>query len=631
MGKILESIHSPEDLKKLPRCLLYQVAQEIRQEIVQVVSVRGGHLASSLGAVELAIALHYCFDAPKDKILWDVGHQAYAHKILTGRRESFHTLRQRGGISGFLRREESPFDVYDSGHSGTALALSLGIAEARDLKGEDFHVVAVIGDGSLSAGVTFEALNCAGAWGTKLIVVLNDNEMSISKTVGALAGYLTRILTGHWATKVKEDVKRILQEIPGGKRLFRIMKTAEEAIKVFFSPGLLFEELGFKYVGPIDGHNLDHLIDTLNNVKQLNRPVLLHVVTKKGKGYPPAEGDPTSFHGVEGFDLETGTLKKDGITPTYSDVLGHTLVEIAENDPRVVAITAAMPSGTGLLEFSKRFPNRFFDVGIAEQVAVSLGAGLALCGFKPFVAIYSCFLQRAYDQIVEEVSLQKLPVVFCIDRAGIVGEDGETHHGLFDLSYLRSIPNMTVMAPKDEWELRDMLFASAQYDGGPVAIRYPKAKGLGNFFKKRGTFEWGKMELLQEGQRLLILAVGSMVQRALLASEILERETGIRPTVVNMRFIKPFDEAYLRALVEVHQYIMTLEENVLEGGLGSAVLEFMAKEGLFDKKVKCVGIPSRFVEHGPREELLKICGLDVPSLAQEALKLIRDEEKKGKA
>lgn len=622
MGKILERIASPQDLKKLPRSLLYQVAQEIRQEIVRVVSVRGGHLASSLGAVELAIALHYCFDAPRDKILWDVGHQAYAHKILTGRRESFNTLRQKGGLSGFLRREESPFDVYDSGHSGSALALSLGIAEARDLRGEDFHVVAVIGDGSLSAGVTFEALNCAGAWGTKLIVVLNDNEMSISKTVGALSGYLTRILTGHWATKMKEDIKRILQEIPGGKRLFRIMKTTEEAIKAFFSPGLLFEELGFKYIGPIDGHNLDHLIDTLNNVKQLNRPVLLHVVTKKGKGYPPAEGDPTSFHGVEGFDPQTGFLKKDWALPTFSEVFGETLIEIAESDPRVVAITAAMPSGTGLLEFSKRFPNRFFDVGIAEQAAVSLGAGLALCGFKPFVAIYSCFLQRAYDQIVEEVSLQKLPVVFCIDRAGIVGEDGETHHGLFDLSYLRSIPNMTLMAPKDEWELREMLFAALKYDKGPVAIRYPKAKGLGEFFKTKRPFEWVKMEILKEGQKLLILAVGSMVQRAFLASEALEREMGIKPTVVNVRFIKPLDEVSLRALVKDHQVILTLEENVLEGGFGSAVLEFMAKEGFSDKKVKCVGLPSRFIEHGPREELLKMCGLDVQDLVQDMLKLL---------
>lgn len=581
-------------------------------------------MASSLGAVELAIALHYCFDAPRDKILWDVGHQAYAHKILTGRREDFHTLRQKGGLSGFLRREESPFDVYDSGHSGSALALSLGIAESRDLQGEDFHVVAVIGDGSLSAGVTFEALNCAGAWGTKLIVILNDNEMSISKTVGALSGYLTRILTGHWATRVKEDLKRIMQEIPGGKRLFRIMKTTEEALKAFFSPGLLFEELGFKYVGPIDGHNLDHLIDTLNNIKHLNRPVLLHVVTKKGKGYPPAEGDPTSFHGVEGFDIETGSLRRNENALTYSEVFGRTLVEIAQDNPKVVAITAAMPSGTGLLEFSKRFPNRFFDVGIAEQVAVSLGAGLALCGFKPFVVIYSCFLQRAYDQIVEEVSLQKLPVVFCIDRAGLVGEDGETHHGLFDLSYLRSIPNMTLMAPKDEWELREMLFAAVKYDKGPMAIRYPKAKGLGDFFKNREPFEWGKMELLKEGQRFLILAVGSMVQRAVLVSETLERERGIKPTVVNMRFIKPLDEASLRVLIREHQVILTLEENVVEGGFGSAVLEFMAKEGIFDKKVKCVGLPSRFVEHGPREELLEACGLDTQSLVDEALKLLEE-------
>ncbi|RLB02214.1 MAG: 1-deoxy-D-xylulose-5-phosphate synthase [Deltaproteobacteria bacterium] len=621
MEKVLEKMDSPEDLRRLPRELLPQLAQEVREEIIRVVSERGGHLAPSLGAVELTIALHYCFDTPRDKILWDVGHQAYAHKILTGRRDRFRTLRQRGGISGFPRRAESPYDVYDSGHSGGALPVALGMAEAKALRGEDFRVVAVIGDGTLTTGVAFEAMNCAGAWKSDLIVVLNDNEMSISKSVGALSAYLNRIMTGQWVTRFREDLKRLLHEVPGGRRLFRLMKYAEEALKGVFTPGLLFEELGFKYVGPLDGHNLYHLIETLENVKRLKGPVLLHVITKKGKGYPPAEEDPTLFHGVGKFDRSSGTFPGSGGPPTYTEVFGRTLLELASKDERIVAITAAMPLGTGLAEFAKRFPDRFFDVGIAEQAAVSLAAGLALEGLRPVVAIYSTFLQRAYDQIVQEVALQRLPVLFAVDRGGIVGEDGPTHHGLFDLSYLRSVPGMTVMAPKDEGELRQMLWTALGREDGPVALRYPRSRGVGVPLEgEPQPLEWGKGEVLREGSRLLILAIGSMVYPALEAAELLASQ-GLSPTVVNARFVKPLDEALVLRLARGHEALLTVEENVLEGGFGSAVLQLLEREGVL-KRVKCMGAPSEFLEHGTRGELLEAYGLGPESICREALRLV---------
>ena len=621
MEKVLEKMDSPEDLRRLPRELLPQLAQEVREEIIRVVSERGGHLAPSLGAVELTIALHYCFDTPRDKILWDVGHQAYAHKILTGRRDRFRTLRQRGGISGFPRRAESPYDVYDSGHSGGALPVALGMAEAKALRGEDFRVVAVIGDGTLTAGVAFEAMNCAGAWKSDLIVVLNDNEMSISKSVGALSAYLNRIMTGQWVTCFREDLKRLLHEVPGGRRLFRLMKYAEEALKGVFTPGLLFEELGFKYVGPLDGHNLYHLIETLENVKRLKGPVLLHVITKKGKGYPPAEEDPTLFHGVGKFDRSSGTFPGSGGPPTYTEVFGRTLLELASRDERIVAITAAMPLGTGLAEFAKRFPDRFFDVGIAEQAAVSLAAGLALEGLRPVVAMYSTFLQRAYDQIVQEVALQRLPVLFAVDRGGIVGEDGPTHHGLFDLSYLRSVPGMTVMAPKDEGELRQMLWTALGREDGPVALRYPRSRGVGVPLEgEPQPLEWGKGEVLREGSRLLILAIGSMVYPALEAAELLAFQ-GLSPTVVNARFVKPLDEALVLRLARGHEALLTVEENVLEGGFGSAVLQLLEREGVL-KRVKCMGAPSEFLEHGTRGELLEAYGLGPESICREALRLV---------
>lgn len=620
--RILESINSPRDLKRLRREELRKLAEEIREEIISVVSKNGGHLAPSLGVVELTLALHYVFDTPKDKIIWDVGHQAYAHKIITGRRSSFRTLRQWGGISGFPRRSESPYDVFDSGHSGSALPVALGMAEAGHLRGDGGRVVAVIGDGTLSTGVALEALNCAGAWGSDLIVILNDNEMSISRSVGALSSYLNRIMTGQWVTRLREDIKRLLQEIPGGKPLFRFIKYTEETLKGIFTPGILFEELGFKYIGPLDGHNIDHLIDNLKNVKHLKGPVLLHVVTRKGKGYRPAEEDPTTFHGVSGFDREKGTISSNPLAPpTYTEVFGRALVELASEDERIVAITAAMPQGTGLVEFSKRFPDRFYDVGIAEQSAVSLAAGLALGGLRPVVAIYSTFLQRAYDQIIEDVCLQKAPVIFAIDRGGVVGEDGATHHGVFDLSYLRPIPNLVVMAPKDEGELRDMLYTALRTEG-PSAIRYPRGRGAGANCEGFKALEIGRGEVLREGRELLIVALGSMVHPSLEAAELLERE-GIGTTVINARFIKPLDEELICSLAEDHRAILTVEENVKAGGFGSQVTEALRRKGI-KRRVKVLGLPDEFIEHGPRGKLLELYGLSSRAIAEEGRRLLED-------
>jgi len=615
--RILDRINSPDDLRALPKDLLPSLAEEIREEIVSVVSNTGGHLAPSLGVVELTIALHYCFNTPKDRIIWDVGHQIYAHKIITGRREVFPTLRQWGGISGFPKRSESPYDHFDSGHSGSALPVALGMAEARDIKGEDYKVVAVIGDGTLTTGVALEALNCAGAWNSDLIVILNDNEMSISKSVGALSSYLNRIMTGQWVTRFKEDVRRLLEELPGGRSVFRLMKYTEETLKGVFTPGILFEELGFKYIGPLDGHNLDYLIDNFRNLGHLQGPLLVHVVTKKGKGYPPAEKDPTTFHGVGHFDREKGTIPKNPTSPpTYTEVFGRALIELAEEDERVVAITAAMPAGTGLTEFSRRFPHRFYDVGIAEQSAVSLAAGLALEGLRPVVAIYSTFLQRAYDQILEDVSLQRAPVIFAIDRGGVVGEDGPTHHGVFDLSYLRAVPHLVIMAPKDEEELRNMLYTALKYEGGPIAFRYPRDRGVGvSIDGGFSSLEIGKGEVLREGRDLLILAIGSMVYPSLEAAQILEGE-GIGVTVVNARFVNPLDEELIRGLARRHRALITVEENVIEGGFGSAVLELLQREGI-SLPFKRLGYPRAFLSQGPRGKLLEFYRLTPQGIAEE--------------
>jgi len=616
MGRIrtrsfLKKIHSPQDLRELSRSELYHIAEEIREKIIHTVSVTGGHLGSNLGVVELSIALHYVFDSPRDKIIWDVGHQCYPHKLLTGRSGSFHTLRQYNGLSGFPKREESPHDAFNTGHSSTSISAALGMSVAKSLKDDESRVIAVIGDGSMTAGLAFEGLNQAGHLGKDLIVVLNDNEMSISPNVGALSAYLNRIMTGQLVNRFRQQLKSLLQTIPGiGNSMVRIIKQAEESFKGFLTPGILFEELGFKYVGPIDGHHIDHLIETFRNVKEWHRPILIHVITKKGKGYGPAELDPPSFHGVSPFKIETGRLKSEGTTSTsYSSVFGKTMVNLARSDSRIIAITAAMQNGTGLTLYGGEFPNRIYDAGIAEQHAVTFAAGLASQGFKPVVAIYSSFLQRAYDQIVHDVCLPKLPVVFALDRSGIVGEDGPTHHGLFDISYLRHIPNLILMAPKDENEFQHML-NTATLLSQPVAIRYPRGRGEGvTMDATLMVLEMAKGEVLAEGDDLLMLPMGSMVYRACEAAREL-REEGIQATVVNPRFIKPLDSPLLCDMAQKIGRVVTIEEHVLAGGFGSAVIELFQERGVSDVEVLRLGIPDQFLEHGPQGVLREKYGLD---------------------
>jgi len=616
--RVLDGIDSPADLRHLERNNLSRLAEEIREEIISTCSQVGGHVAPSLGVVELTLALHYVFDTPRDKLIWDVGHQAYAHKLITGRRKQFKTLRQEGGISGFPKREESIYDTFGSGHSGTSISAALGMAEARDLRGDDHKVVAIIGDGGLTAGMAFEALNCAGEQKRDLIVVVNDNEMSISKSVGAVSAYLNRIMTGHRINRFREDIKKFLQEIPGiGTSVLKFVKQGEESLKGLMVPGILFEELGFQYFGPLEGHHLDHLIETLRNVKKLKGPILIHVLTKKGKGYPPAEKNPDIYHGVGQFERATGKIYTNSSPPTYTEIFGRTLVELAREDERVVAITAAMPLGTGLVEFAERFPKRFYDIGIAEQHGVTFAAGLALEGLRPVVAIYSTFLQRAYDQIVQDVCLQRIPVVFAMDRGGIVGEDGPTHQGLFDFSYLRHIPGMILMAPKDENELRRILATAIQYEDGPIAFRYPRGSGYGvPLDKKIKPLEIGKGEVLRAGADVLILAIGSTVYPTIQAAALLEKE-GIGVTVVNSRFVVPLDEELIDDLARKHRVLMTVEENVVSGGFGSAVLEFLHTRGCSPPRVHCLGIPARFVEHSPQAVLRRKYRLDAEGIAQE--------------
>lgn len=615
----LQKIHSPQDLRDLSRDELSQLAEEIREEIIHTVSITGGHLASSLGVVELTIALHHVFDSPRDKIIWDVGHQSYPHKLLTGRRGSFNTLRQYNGLSGFPKREESPHDAFNTGHSSTSISAALGMSVAKSLKEDDNRVIAVIGDGSMTAGLAFEGLNQAGHLEKDLIVVLNDNEMSISPNVGALSAYLNRVMTGQLVNRFRRQLKSLLQTIPGiGNSMIRIIKQAEESFKGLLTPGMLFEELGFKYVGPIDGHHIDHLIETFKNVREWHRPVLIHVITKKGKGYGPAELDPPSFHGVAPFDVKTGIQNKAGATRiSYSSVFGQTMVKLARTDGRIIAITAAMQNGTGLGPYAAEFPNRIYDVGIAEQHAVTFAAGLASEGFKPVVAIYSTFLQRAYDQIVHDVCLPGLPVVFALDRSGIVGEDGPTHHGLFDISYLRHIPNLILMAPKDENEFQHML-NTATLLSQPVAIRYPRGKGEGvvmdGMLMALGV---GMGEVLVDGRDLLLLPVGSMVYRACEAARQLRGE-GIEVAVVNPRFIKPLDSALLCNMAQEIGRVVTIEENILAGGFGSAVIELFQERGLSHVRVLRIGIPDQFLAHGPQGVLREKCGLGSQGILEKA-------------
>jgi 1-deoxy-D-xylulose-5-phosphate synthase len=626
---ILETINDPGQLKCLKRSELPKLAAEIRNKIVEVVSKTGGHLASSLGAVELAIAIHYVFDVPTDKLVWDVGHQAYAHKLLTGRQQRFDTLRQFGGLCGFTRMSESPYDSFSTGHSSTSISASLGMACGKALKGEKSKVIAVIGDGSMTAGLAYEALNQAGDLKKDLIVILNENDMSISRNVGALSSFLSRKFSGKKLQELRKELGEFLKSLPGiGDDIYQFAKRSEESFKTFVTPGMLFEAFNFEYFGPINGHNLDHLIDILNNIKYLNEPVLLHTTTRKGKGYPPAEKNPTYFHGVGCFEVRTGQcINKRTVVPTYTEMFGDTMIELAEKDEKIVAVTAAMPEGTGLVRFSEKFPDRFFDVGIAEQHGVTFAAGLATEGFKPVVAIYSTFLQRAYDQILHDVCLESLPVVFALDRGGIVGEDGATHHGLFDLSYLRSLPNMIIMAPRDENELRNMLYTAVS-NNSPSAIRYPRGIGVGvNLEKDFNPLPIGKAEVLTEGSDILILAIGRSVCDALEAESVL-RKKGICSTVVNSRFAKPLDVALFTELALKIPRIITVEENMQQGGFGSAILECLSDENI-NVRIKRIGIEDTFVEHGPQQLLRQKYHIDSAAIIKAAELLIANGQSKA--
>ncbi|MBI2820670.1 MAG: 1-deoxy-D-xylulose-5-phosphate synthase [Acidobacteria bacterium] len=615
--KFLPLIDAPEDLRKLKKEDLPAVCKELRDYLIRMVSKMGGHLASSLGAVELVVASHYVFNTPEDKLLWDVGHQAYGHKIITGRRDKFHTLRQYEGLSGFLRREESPYDVINAGHAGTSISAALGLAAARDLTQRDFKVIAIIGDGGLTAGMALEGINQAGHLKKDLIVVLNDNEMSISPNVGALEGYLNRIIHGQVYVRFKKDVEHALTAIPVvGDKMFHLTKTMVDVMKTFLVPGTLLEELGFQYIGPVNGHDVTALVDTFEQVKGQRGPFLIHAATIKGKGYAPAEKHPVKWHGSAPFDIEQGVfLKKSSAPPDYTSVFARTLIRLAEEDEKIVAVTAAMPGGTGLDKFAEVFPDRCFDVGIAEQHAVTFCAGMALEGLKPVAAIYSTFLQRAYDQIVHDVCLMDVPVSFALDRAGLVGQDGTTHHGIYDLAYLRTLPHMHVMAPKDENELRHMLKTCLECPH-PAAVRYPRGSGYGvPLDEEIHALEIGKGEQLREGSDLVLVAVGNMVHPALVAAERLHND-GIEAGVINARFIKPIDEALLLSAAAQTGILVTLEDHSEHGGFASAVLEMLADHRLFDVRVLRIAVPDRIIPHGPPDLLHAKYGLDADGIYQ---------------
>jgi len=624
---LLEQIDSPEDVKHLSYSQLRKLAEEIRTTIVEVVSESGGHLASSLGAVELAIALHYVFDCPQDKIIWDVGHQAYAHKLLTGRRKQFRSLRSHGGISGFTRLTESPYDAFSTGHSSTSISAGLGMVCGKWLNRDHSKVIAVIGDGSLTAGLAYEGLNQAGSFRDRdLIVILNDNDMSIARNVGALSSLLSRTFTKKRLLGLRKEFGEFLKSLPKiGDDMYQIAKRTEESFKTFVTPGMLFEAFNFEYYGPINGHNLDHLVEILSNIKHVHEPVLLHVTTTKGKGYRPAEENPVYFHGCSHFDVETGAcLDPQSPVPSYTQVFGDTLVELAAEDDKIVAVTAAMPEGTGLGPFAQKYPRRFFDVGIAEQHGVTFAAGLASEDLSPVVAIYSTFLQRAYDQILHDVCLDAHHVTFAIDRGGIVGDDGPTHHGLFDFSYLRSLPNMVVMAPMDEAELQRMMVTALNHDG-PIAFRYPRGPGEGAVLSgKIRPLKIGMAKVLTEGDDVLILALGQPVNEALQARERLRRD-GIEATVVNCRFLKPLDAELIGELAGRIPQIVTVEENVREGGFGSAVLECLSDRDISRVSLKRLAIPDQFIEHGPQSLLRRKYGIDADGIARAVRELLHVE------
>jgi len=621
----IDLIKSPSDLKKLSFPELKKLAEEMRHEMVYRVSKNGGHLASNLGVVELTIAIHYVFNSPVDKIIWDVGHQSYPHKLITGRYERFSELRKYKGISGFPKREESEHDAFGTGHSSTSISAALGIIEGRDKNRQDFKVIAVIGDGAMTAGLALEGLNNAGDLKKDLIVILNDNEMSISPNVGALSAYLNRILTGERFQKFKKETRAFLESIPKlGDKAAKIAQKTEEMLKGLFLPGILFEELGFNYVGPIDGHNVELLIDTFKRIKTSLSPVLIHVITKKGKGYEFSEKDPSMFHGIGPFKLETG-LPITGEGLSYSDIFGETLTELAKKDEKIIAITAAMKEGTGLDHFANKYPERFYDVGIAEPHAVTFAAGLATRGLKPVVAIYSTFLQRSYDEIIHDVCLQNLHVVFAIDRAGIVGEDGPTHNGTFDLSYLRHVPNLIVMSPKDDVEFKYMLELALNHNG-PVAIRYPrgKVKSLISPPSSLIPFNVGKAEVLREGKDVALIAIGNTVHPSIQAAERLN-EDGISAMVVNARFIKPLDHNLISSVAVAVPRIITIEENALQGGFGSAVIELLNEIEVNNVKVRRLGIPDIFIEQGQQNELRRIYGLDERGIYLSALSFLKEQ------
>ncbi len=616
---LLEKVNSPEDIRKLSVDELYTLAKEIRNYIIDVVSKNGGHLAPSLGAVELAIALHYVFNTPEDILVWDVGHQAYAHKIITGRRDEFKELRKFNGISGFLSIEESEYDVFGAGHSSTSISAALGIREALDRKGKkDTKVVAIIGDGALTAGVAFEALNNAGDSDKDIIVVLNDNGMSISPNVGAISSFLSRKMTGRFMTSLRNEVKNFLRKI-GTPGAIELVRKIEDSIKSLLAPSALFEAMGFVYVGLINGHRIEELIEVFENAKIQERPLLIHVVTKKGKGYPPAESDPEKFHGIGPFDVKTGEVIKSNKPRSYTSVFADTLIKLAREDEDIVAITAAMPTGTGLNKFKEVFPDRFFDVGIAEQHAVLFAAGMAIKGLKPVVAIYSTFLQRAFDQLIHDVAIQKLPVIFALDRAGIVGEDGPTHHGIFDLSYLRLIPNFTIAVPKDENELKNLLYSAFRWEKGPKAIRYPRGAGVGVEVTDDFVFiEEGKWEILSDGEHGVIFAAGYPVYPVLKVAERL-RKDGIKIAVVNARFVKPLDSEMLRSF-ESEPFAITVEENSIIGGLGGAVAEFYSERS--GPPVFRIGLNDCFPPVGSQSDLRRLAGLDEDGLYRRIKEII---------
>jgi 1-deoxy-D-xylulose-5-phosphate synthase len=611
---ILAAVKEPGAIQGMDEKELTRLGEEIRRMIIQTVSSTGGHLAPSLGVVELTMALLRVFNPARDRIVWDVGHQAYAYKLLTGRLERFHTLRKLGGISGFPRPAESPFDHFGVGHSSTSISAALGMAAARDLEHRDHKVVAVIGDGSMTAGLAYEGLNQAGGLGKDLIVVLNDNEMSISRNVGALSSFLSRKLSKRWVQRFKKEAESIMRQIPRiGDDIAEYARRSEDSLKSFFTPGMLFEAFRFTYIGPLQGHDMRMLTNVFQQTRELEGPVLVHVLTKKGKGYEPAENNPTYYHGVGCFEPETGAARKFGACafPSYTEVFGSTLCELGAADEKIVAITAAMPEGTGVACFSERFPERFFDVGICEQHAVTFAAGLASQGAKPVVAIYSTFMQRSYDQVVHDVCLQNLNVTFCLDRGGLVGEDGATHHGVFDLSFLRHIPNLVVMAPRNEPELQHMLATALAHDG-PVAVRYPRGVGEGAALAETPRIlPLGEGELLREGADGAIVALGSRVGPALDAAQALAAETGKEVAVFNARFVKPLPERQLVELARTHPFLLTVEENALAGGFGSAVLELLADRGVLEGvRVKRLGVPDEFIEHGSQKELRARLGIN---------------------